>query len=75
MSHKLSTAVHAQGWVDGHIENMVAKAAEKKDENPTAHVVATVLQEQWSIVSNAFDQLVKENAEMARKLAIIQSTL
>lgn len=75
MSHKLSTAVHAQGWVDSEIENMVAKSGEKKDENPTAHLITTTLQEQWGIISNAFDQLVRENAEMARKLAIIQSSL
>jgi hypothetical protein len=73
--HKLSTAVFAQGWLEGQFETMVARSAEKADEDPTVHLVATQVLEQWNIVSNAFDQLVKENAELERRLALVKAAV
>jgi hypothetical protein len=72
MSHKLSTAVFSQGWLDGQFESMVNASAAKKDEDPTAHLIATQMQEQWGVVSRAFDELVKENAELERKLSAVK---
>jgi hypothetical protein len=71
----MSTAVYAQGWIEGQIENMVTKSAEKSNEDPTAHLVASQLSEQWAVVSAAFDTLVKENADMERRLSIVRSAL
>lgn len=68
MTHKLSTAVFAQGWLDGQFESLVNQSAEKANEDPTAHLIATQMQEQWSLVSSALDALIKENTEMERKL-------
>lgn len=70
--HKLSSAVFAQGWLEGQFEALVERTAKKADEDPTSHLVATQVLEQWSIVSAAFDQLVKENADMERRLALVK---
>jgi hypothetical protein len=73
MKHKLSSAVFAQGWLEGQIDNMVAKTSEKQNEDPTSHLIVTQIHEQWTIVSQALDDLIKENAEMKRKLAVVES--
>jgi hypothetical protein len=43
---------------------MVTKSAEKSNEDPTAHLIASQIQEQWAVFSASFDQLAKENADM-----------
>jgi len=73
MRHKLGTIVFSQGWLEGQLENMVSKTAEKQDEDPTAHLIAAQMQEQWNVVSAALDDLIKENQEMERKLAVVRS--
>jgi len=73
MTHKMSTVVFAQGWLDGQMESMVSNAASKGDEDPTTLLIVTQIQEQWAIVSNALDTLIKENAELTRKLAVVES--
>lgn len=75
MSHKLSTAVFAQGWLDGQFENFVSKATEKANEDPTALLIATQMSEQWGIVSTTMDQLIRENADLERRLSIVKSAL
>lgn len=74
MRHKLDTVVFSQGWLEGQIENMVAKSAETADEDPTAHLVTTQISEQWAVVSTALDDLIQENLTMRRKLDIIKGT-
>ncbi len=73
MTHKLSTAVFAQGWLDGQFESMISKASLTANEDPTTSLIATQMQEQWHIVSNALDELIKENQEMERKLSVVRS--
>ena len=73
MRSKLGTVVFAQGWLDGQFESLLAKAAETANEDPTALLIATQMQEQWVIITNALDDLIKEKQEMERKLAIVQS--
>ncbi len=68
MRHKISTAVFAQGWLEGQIESAVAAAKLDENENPTAAVL-----DQWQIVSEFLDDLIKENAELKRKLSIVES--
>jgi hypothetical protein len=75
MTHKLSTVVFAQGWLDGQFESLVNQSAEKANEDPTAHLIATQMQEQWVIVSNAVDQLIRDNADLERRLAIVRSAV
>jgi hypothetical protein len=36
-------------------------------------LIVTQIHEQWTIVSQALDDLIKENAEMKRKLAVVES--
>jgi len=73
MRSKLGTVVFSQGWLDGQLESMISKASETANEDPTTLLIATQMQEQWAIVSNALDDLINENQEMERKLAIVQS--
>jgi hypothetical protein len=75
MNHKLNTSVFAQGWLDGQIESMVKTASEKQNEDPTAFLIANQMQEQWSIVSDTLDELIRENREMSHKLSIVRSAL
>lgn len=69
---KLDTVVFSQGWLDGQFESMLNKTAETANEDPTAHLIATQMQEQWSIVSAALDDLIRENAELNRKLFAVK---
>lgn len=73
MRHRQSTVVFSQGWLDGQFESMAASTAVKQDEDPTAHLVVTQMLEQWTIVSQAVDDLIKENNELNRRLAIVKS--
>lgn len=75
MAHKLSTAVFAQGWLDGQFESFINRAKATQDEDPTALVIATQMQEQWWIVSSTLDQLIKENAELERRLALVKAAV
>lgn len=68
MRHKIDTAVFAQGWLQGQIEEVMRLTAEKANEDPTEHLIATKMQEQWVILSETMDDLIKENAELNRKL-------
>lgn len=73
MRHKLGTVVFAQGWLESQLESNVSKTMENQNEDPTAHLIAAQMWEQWTVISNALDDLIKENQEMARKLSIVQS--
>jgi len=73
MKSKLETVVFAQGWLEGQFEGMVANSAMKQDEDPTLHLIATQVLEQWTLVSNALDELIRENQEMERKLSVVRS--
>jgi len=74
MRHKISTAVFAQGWLSGQIESMVASASQiKEGDDPASAVIAATIAEQWNIVDEAMDDLIKENGELKRKLSIIES--
>ena len=75
MTHKLSTAVFAQGWLDGQFEALLNKASEHADEDPTALLIATQMQEQWSVVSQTLDQLIKENSNFEQAIQIVRNGL
>jgi hypothetical protein len=74
MRHKITTAVFAQGWLGGQIESMVASASQiKEGDDQTPAVIASQIAEQWKIVDEAMDDLIKENGELKRKLSIVES--
>jgi hypothetical protein len=73
MRHKISTVVFSQGWLDGQIESMLANAAAKQNEEPTMHLIVSQINEQWAIITAALDDLIKENAELNRRMAVIRS--
>lgn len=75
MRSKLGTVVYAQGWLEGQFESLINKASETANEDPTTLLIATQMSEQWAIISNALDDLIRENQEMERKLTIVRSAL
>lgn len=75
MTHKLSTAVFAQGWLEGQFENAVNSAAKTTDQDPTKHLIAAQILDQWGIFSSTFDQLVRENADMERRLMQVRAAV
>lgn len=68
MKHKLDTAVYAQGWLEGQFENLINNAAAKGDEDPTGLLIATQIKEQWDIVSQTMDDLIKEYQALDAKV-------
>lgn len=73
MRHKLSTVMFSAGWLEGQFEGMVANTTPKQDEDPTPHLIVTQINEQWTIVSQALNDLIKENNELKRKLSVVES--
>jgi hypothetical protein len=73
MRHKLDTAIYAQGWIEGQLEAVVQNTLLMENEDPTGHLVATQLLEQWAVFSQTFDDVVDELREANRKLAIVRS--
>jgi hypothetical protein len=74
-THKLSTAVYAQGWLEGMFESLLADAQKTANEDPTKLVIATQMQEQWGVVSGVFDELIAENNELNRRMANVRSAI
>lgn len=70
MRHKIDTIVFAQGWLGNQLE----KAAEGQLTEEGTVIANTVL-EQWKLIDEGIDDLVKENAALKLKLTIIQNTL
>lgn len=75
MRNKLGTVVFSQGWLENQFQSMIKRASETANEDPTTLLIANQIQEQWSLVSSALDDLIKENQEMSRKLTMVQSAL
>lgn len=70
MRHKLDTIVFSQGW----IENQLEKAAEAQTTEEGSVIAATVL-EQWKVVSEGIDDLIKENAALKLQLQDIEEAI
>lgn len=64
-SHKLSTIVFAQGWLDEEIRSKYSDP-EPDQTDYYAQVLAT-----WEIISTSIDELRKENTSLENKLALI----
>jgi len=64
-SHKLSTVVYAQGWLDTEINEKYGSPEPDQQEH-----FDNVLH-MWQIVFEGLDQLRKENASLQNKLTLI----
>jgi hypothetical protein len=73
MTYELEAAVHAQGWVGGQIESVVAQLATTK--TLEERTLGITLAEMWAVVDNTMDELIAENFELKAKLARIQDSL
>ena len=71
MRHKLDTIVFAQGWLSSELTN-AANDVEKEGGDTT---IAKMVLEQWQIIDEGVDDLIRENADLQRKLAAIKEAL
>jgi hypothetical protein len=78
VSHKISTIVYSQGFLDGFIEAEAAPielsedwsdetTQDAKDQNEYREQVRAM----WLVLSEGLDQLRKENTSLENKLALI----
>ena len=65
-SHKLSTIVYAQGWMEEHIQTH----NDFLDDSETDEYRDQV-QQMWQIISEGLDHLRAENTALENKLALI----
>lgn len=82
MRWKLDTAQYAQGWLGSqlHAMNEAAIAASPDPDNSVLEFHGAVktmenIMAQWRVLDETFDDLVKENVELKRQLAVIKSTI
>lgn len=75
MRHQLSTVVFTQGWLTTQFESALEEARKTENENPTPALVAAQIREQWKVIDESLDDLIKKYQEMERQLAIIKSAL
>ena len=82
MRWKLETAQYAQGWLGSQLQSMneAAIAASPDPDNSVLefHGAAKTMENimaQWRVMDETFDDLVKENVELKRKLAYIERAL
>jgi hypothetical protein len=68
-SHKLSTIVYAQGWLDTFFENYENDATPIRDEDIDEYKEHAL--EMWRILNDGLDELRKENTSLENKLALI----
>jgi hypothetical protein len=72
-THKLESAVFAQGWVGGQIESAVANLAASEIEQEQA--MGAQLEEMWAVVDTTMDELIQENRDLRVKLQLAQDAL
>jgi hypothetical protein len=69
MRHKLDTIVFSQGWLANELAN-AANDVEKEGGDTT---IAKKVLEQWQVIDEGIDDLIKENRKLTRRLAIVES--
>lgn len=80
MRWKLETALYAQGWLGSqlHAMNEAAIAASPDPDNSVLefHGAMKTMENivaQWRVLDETFDDLVRENAELKKKLETIKA--
>jgi hypothetical protein len=71
MRHDLKLIVFAQGWLGSELEH-AASDVEKSGGDTT---IAVQVLEQWRLIDEGIDDLVKENTDLRRKLQLTRNAL
>ena len=71
-THKLESAVFAQGWVGGQIENAVQNLSGGTEQE---QAMGAQLEEMWQVVDVTLDELIRENRDLRSKLELAQNAL
>jgi hypothetical protein len=71
MRHQVSTILFSQGWLGSELVN-AANDIEKAGGDGT---IAKQVLEQWQIIDEGLDDLIRENADLRRKLQLVQNAL
>jgi len=69
--HDIKTIMFAQGWLGSELEHAASDV--EKSGGDTA--IAVRVLEQWQILDQAVDDLLKENADLRRKLQLTRNAL
>jgi hypothetical protein len=70
MRHKLDTIAFAQGWLGSQLDHAAADNAQLTE---AGQAVAAQVLEQWKIIDEGLDDLVKINTELTNKLNLIKN--
>lgn len=70
-THVLSTAVYAQGWVEGELESQVLTASATGDGRKIE--AANMNLGQFQILSKTFDEVVQQLRDLEAKWASVES--
>ena len=71
MRHQIATIQFAQGWLGSELSH----AADDITANGGDTTIAQKVMEQWQIVDEGLDDVLKENADLRRKLQLTRNAL
>lgn len=71
MRHLISTIQFAQGWLGSEL----AHAADDLDKAGGDTTISKKVMEQWQIVDEGLDDVLRENADLRRKLQLTKNAL
>lgn len=71
MRHKLETIQFAQGWLGSEL----AYAADDLDKAGGDTTISKNVMEQWQIIDEGLDDILRENADLRRKLQLTRNAL
>jgi hypothetical protein len=71
MRHLISTIQFAQGWLG----NELANAANDITANDGDTTIAKKVMEQWQVIDEGLDDVLRENANLRRKVQLMREAL
>lgn len=71
MRHRVETILFSQGWLGSELANAANDVAKEGGDDTIAKQVL----EQWQIIDEGLDDLIRENANLQRKLQLVQNAL
>jgi hypothetical protein len=71
MRHKIETIQFAQGWLGSELEHAAADVEREGGDTTIAKLVL----EQWKVIDEGLDDILRENADLQRKLQLTRNAL
>ena len=67
---KLEQIAYAQGWIEGHLESMLAAATTEEQQRDMEELIKT-----FKILSDGFDDVRRENQKFERTLMMVRGAV